>query len=419
MTYPVSGGPLGQYTAPNGKSNSVFDSVRKGSASVKAWFTTSAPGTSPVWRLCNPGEGSTAFPDGVRCTYPGDDPTTKETNEAVDPAKVTAVGLLHGDAGAGDVVRVTPYVQEPAGFSSQVFARLATTGAIDTATPGSFTRHKDPNTGLYGCSDWVQVKVTDQVGRSIAGANLDAHAQGPSDQLKFHTSYLAATGNSATLQPPSEGHSFPEAGTKCAKHHDTIVQQGEHGMGGQPDRKHVETTSGSRDDGTFDFALESDQPGTTQLTVWLDKKEDDKFCDGEPSIAVAFGWGQEPPSAGGEQPAACADVPQPEPTEEPFDGSRTAAIEPSATAVKTGRSTTVVGSIDAADDLCEAGQTLRLKAKKPSARRFRTIATGTTDAFGLIGFQVKIERTKVYRVVAPVAGECALAKSTVRRIRAI
>jgi hypothetical protein len=36
MTYPVSGGPLGQYTAPNGKSNSVFDSVRKGSASVKA-----------------------------------------------------------------------------------------------------------------------------------------------------------------------------------------------------------------------------------------------------------------------------------------------------------------------------------------------------------------------------------------------
>ena len=420
LTYPVSGGPLGQYTAPNGKTNSVLEVPELAVDTIEAWFTTAPPGTSPVWRQCNDGEGDTQYPDGVRCTYPGDDPATKDINEAVDPSKVTAVALLvAGDDGSADVVRVVPYAQEPAGLRFSVFGRTAT-GTIDVDVAGSLSRPKDPNTGAFGCSDWIRLKLTDQVGRTIAGANIDAHAQGPSDQLKFHTSYLSALAG-PLYQPPSDGHSFPEQGTRCVKHHDTIAQQGEHALGGQADRKHVESASGTRDSGTFDLALESDQPGTTQLIAWIDKKDDDRYCTGEPGASVGLGWGQEGPSANGEQPGDCGVViPDPEPTEEPpFDGSRTAEIEPTATSVRSGRSTTVIGSIEGADQLCEAGQTLKLKAKKATARRFRTISVATTDAFGLASFEVKVERTKVYRVVAPAAGECALAKSTIRKIRAI
>ena len=428
ITYPVSGGPMGQFTAPNGRTNSVIDAktskVSPAGYSVQAWFTTSPPGTAPVWRLCNAGEDdlSTGLPDGVRCTYPIDNPDTKEINEAVDPTRVTAVGLAgkKREDGTADVVRVMPYAQDPTSLTSVLLAKGTTGGPSTSNAPGTPVQSKDTDDAVrFPCSDWLRVKVTDQVGRSIAGANLDAHAQGPTDQLKFHNGILSANPK-PVFQPPSEGHSFPEAADTCTQTHDQAAQQGEHGLGGQPDRKHIETTSGTRDNGLIDYALRTDQPGTTQLTVWVDKKDDDRFCTDEPSTAAAFGWGtDQAPAAHGEQPADCAVIPDPEPTEEPFDGSRSATIEPTATAVRSGRSTTVIGSIEAADDLCEAGQTLKLKSKKVTARRFRTIASATTDAFGLASFDVKVERTKVYRVVAPAAGECALAKSTIRKIRAI
>ena len=421
MTYPVSGGPLGQYPAANGKTNSVFDVPELTVATVEAWFTTAAPGTAPVWRQCNDGESDTQYPDGVRCTYPADDPATKDVNEAVDPAKVTAVALLvAGDDGSADVARVIPYTQEPSGMRFDLFGRADGTGALDVKKPGSVVRAKDPNNpnAGFGCSDWIRLKVMDQVGRTIAGGNIDVHAQGPSDQLKFHTSYISAL-NPALYQAPSDGHAFPEKGTKCVAHHDAIAQQGEHPLGGLPDRKHIESTLGTRDNGTFDLAFESDQAGTTQVTAWVDKKDDDKFCTGETSASAALGWGSEPSGSNAEQPSDCAVV-TPPPVEEPeFDGSRVVAIEPAATSVKAGRSVAIVGSIDAADELCQAGQTLRLKARRPSSGRFRTIATATTDSFGLAGFSAKVERTKLYRVVAPAAGECALAKSTIKKVRAI
>ena len=418
MTYPVSGGALGQYTTPNGRTNSVIDVPSLDVATVEAWFTTAAPGTAPVWRQCNDGESDTQYPDGIRCTYPGDDPTTKDVNEAVDPTKVTAVALLvAGDDGSADVARVVPYAQEPSAMRFDLFGRTAT-GTIDVDEPGSLVRTKDANTGAFGCSDWIRLKLTDQVGRTVAGGNLDVHAQGPSDQLKFHTSYISAL-NPALYQAPSDGHSFPEKGTKCVAHHDAIAQQGEHSLGGQADRKHVESSLGTRDNGTFDLALESDQPGSTQLTVWVDKKDDDRFCAGEASASIALGWGSEPSSNNSEQPSDCAVVTPPPTEEPPFDGSRVASIEPAASRVRSGRSAAIVGSLDAADELCQTGQTLKLKAKRPDARRFLTIATATTDGFGLAGFSVKVERTKLYRVVAPAAGECALAKSTVKKIRAI
>lgn len=427
LTYPISGGPLGQYTASNGRTNSVMDSVTQAGRvrfTVQAWFTTSAPGTSPVWKMCNGGESAVDYEDGVRCTYPIDDPATKEVDEGIDPTTVTAAGVAGKtrEDGTADVVRVLPYQQEPTGASSQVVAKSSTSGGPSaTAAVGTFSKPKDPKDAAgFPCSDWFRVKLTDQLGRTVAGANVDAHAQGPSDQLKFHNSYLSAS-SPPVFQPPGEEHSFPESAARCMSTHDTDAQQGEHSLGGQADRKHIETVFGSRDDGTIDFALLPDQPGTAQLTVWVDKNDDDKFCSGEPSTSAAFGWGtDQAPPTNGEQPSDCGAITVPDdPAEEPLDGSRSAGIEPTATAVKAGRSTTIVGSIEAADELCEASQTLKLKAKKASARRFRTVSTLTTDAFGLVSFRVQVERTKLYRVVAPAAGECALAKSTIRKIRAI
>ncbi|MDP9067467.1 MAG: hypothetical protein M3N53_03825 [Actinomycetota bacterium] len=418
LTYPVSGGPLGQYTASNGKTNSVLDSAKGDSSVVTAYFTTSAPGTSPVWTTCNSGEVNNDFGDGVRCTYPVDNPDTKETNEAVDPTTVTAVAIVIArEDGSADVARVLPYQQDPSAMRYDVYAPKAT-GTIDPDKPGSLLMPKDPNTETFPCSDWIRVKVTDQVGRTVAAANLDAHASGPSDQLKFHTSYISALG-SPHLRAPEDGHSFPEQGTKCISVHDAVGPQGEHSLAGKPDNKHVETTSGTRDNGTFDFRLQTDQPGVTDLTVWSDKKNDDKFCSEEPSVALTLSWGTQGQTNGGEQPAACELVPEPPVTEAPFDGSRTSGIEASSSSVPAGRKVTVVGSLEAAEDACEIAQTLKLKAKRPSAARFRTIGSGTTDAFGLASFKVTVKRTKVYRVVAPAAGDCVRASSPKSKIRAL
>ncbi len=417
LTYPLSGGPLGHYTASNGRTNTVLDSKKDGSATTKAFFTTSAPGTAPVWNTCNAGEANVDFGDGVRCTYPADDPATNDRNEAIDPTKVTAVAIaISKEDGSADVARVVPYLQEPSGMRFDMYGQLPH-GVINVDAPGSPVKQKD-DSGNFPCSDWIRLKVTDQVGRTIAAANVDAHASGPSDQLKFHTSYLAALA-SPHLRAPEDGHSFPEQGTKCVGTHDTIGPQGEHSLAGKPDNKHVETTAGTKDNGTFDLRLQTDQPGLTNLTVWTDKKNDDKFCSGEPSFATTLSWGTEQQSGGGEQPAACDVLPEPPTTEDPFDGSRTAGIETSASSVVKGQKATIVGSIDAAEEACEIGQSLKLKAKRPSAARFRTVAAGTTDAFGLTSFKVTVKRTKIYRVVAPAAGKCERARSAERSIRAL
>ncbi len=426
LTYPVSGGVLGQYHAPGGATNSVLDGIHKDErASVTPYFTTSAPGTPPHWIACGDGEGTTRYPDGVRCTYPSDDPST-DIDEGIDTSQVTAVALLLLTKNtSADVARAFPYLQVPSGLSFEMLAPKKTSGGPST-DPGSRSVQKDPTTGAFPCSDWVRTLLTDQVGRKIAGANIDAHATGPSDQLKFHTGYLSI--DPPRSQAPSDGHGFPEPGTNCVLDADTIAKQGEHGVAAAPDRKHIESVSGTRDSGFFDIRLRTDQPGVTQLTVWADKTEDDKYCSDESDAALStsLGWGTGEPATEPEAPSDCGTVLDPDPTVSPdpdpdpdFDGSRSVRIETSSSSVPAGRKVKVIGAIDAADEMCSVSQTLKLRAKRPSASRFRTIATRTTDIYGLHSFSVRVKRTKVYRIVAPVAGECVRAVSEIRKIRAL
>lgn len=421
FTYPVSGGPLGYYVANDGVPNSIFDGVKLDDTSmVKAYFTTSRPGTPPEWRVCNSGELPFFFSDGVRCDYPADDPAT-DVDEGVDVSAVTAVALsLAKEDGSADIARVVPYEQTPATLRQELFNRTSTGGVGDD--PGVRQKEKNANTGLFPCSDWLEVTPLDQFGRRMAAVNLDAHAQGPSDQLKFHNGYLSI--GDPDFVAPSDGHSFPEKAGNCVNDSDAIGRQGEHGIAGQPDRKHVETLSGPGDSGTMAFALITDQPGVAQLTIWADENDDDRFCRGEEgaSTSTSFSWGVPEQPTQGESPADCGGVdPSPEPTltDLPFDGSRTAQIEPARSQVAAGRNVRIVGAIAAVEEGCQAGQTLRLRAKRRGAARFRTIGTGTTDAFGVYTFKVLVKRTKVYKVVAPRAGDCVRAVSEQVTVRAV
>lgn len=426
FTYPVSGGPLGYYTASNGVTNSMFDGVKLDqAASVKAYYTTTQPGSLPEWRVCNTGELTLFFDDGVRCNYPKDKQDT-DVDEGVDVSQVTAVALtLAREDGSADIARVVPYLQVPSSLTQSILGRSDSSGGPSTSKTGVLRKEKDERTGFFPCSDWIRVAPTDQVGRKIAAVNLDAHAQGPSDQLKFNNSYLSSVIGNPPLLPPSDGHSAPEKAANCRSDNDTIGQQGEHGIAGQPDRKHVETRTGTNDAGQFDFALATDQPGIAQVTIWVDQKDDDRFCRGEEgaSTSIGFAWGVAEQPAQSESPADCVSAqPSPDPTivEPPvFDGSRTARIQPAKVQVVSGRRVGILGGITAVEEACEVGQALRLRAKRPSAARFRTIAGGTTDATGTHTFRVLVERTKVYKVVAPAAGECVRARSTTATIRAV
>ena len=419
LTYPVSGGPLGFYRAPNGNANSVLDSVKVDGSTVMAYFTTASPGSPPAWSICNGGESDVNFPDGVRCNYPKDDPDT-DIDEGIDPSKVTAIALAL-EEGSADVVRVLPYAQVVNGLGNTMLGRSATTGGPSATTPGARRKDKNDQTGLFPCSDWIRVSVMDQVGRKIAGVNLDAHAQGPSDQLKFHTSYLQPPLGNPSVIPPTDGHGFPEKGTKCRNDHDTVGNQSEHGVAGRPDRKHVETRVGTSDGGTFDFALLTDQPGVTHVTVWAEQDDDDRYCLGESSTATSLMWGVNEEAPSPESPPDCGVEPSPDPTvtEPPFDGSRRVRIEPARTQVASGRNVRIVGAITAVDEACQVGQNLKLRAKRIGGARFRTIGTGITDVSGIHTFKVLVRRTKVYKVVARQAGECQRAVSENARVRAV
>jgi hypothetical protein len=276
ISYPANGAPFGFFT-PKGKATNgvLVTKASEGTRQVVGFYTQSDPGNLAEWESCGSGApAAMTFVARVRCTL----------NEGDTPASVTAVAAVANRTpsqaapnpsldDSGDAHRVFPYVQQPSRFS---FAPQATSA--------------DPE----NCTAVIAGTLLDQQGQPIAQANVDAHAVGPSDQLRFGT----ITGGSGTsaFQPPDKGHLSSEFAIACADE-DNSGTQGEHNVPGGDDVKHVETvaTGGTSNAGSFSFALYADETGSTVVTLFADVDDDDVQGASEAAGGARIGWGQAPP----------------------------------------------------------------------------------------------------------------------------
>ena len=277
MGYPVNGGPFGFWKAGTRAGIGVVTgSVSAGTNQVRVLYTTTAPGNAPEWTACGygPVEADNSFR--VRCTLA----------EATSPASVKAIAAVANQTpppapaaasadATGDAHRVVPYLQNPS--------------AVAFDPPSSSV---DQNK----CTQ-VALTVTDQSGIPVAGLNVDVHATGPDDQLRFATSQTTSGINDHDpFQAPDAAHSGNEATAKCqATAPDG--RQGDHNVPGASDLKHIESApaGGTDDSGRFVFFLISGTKGGTQITGWGDENDDDNVNSGEASGSAQLGWGEAPP----------------------------------------------------------------------------------------------------------------------------
>ena len=263
LAYPDNGGTLGIFRPKDKRPNALLDyQASVGTERVRAFYTLSQPGATPQWETCG---NSVPTDDGagrVRCTL----------SEGHAPNGVTAVAMVSNKTSpsappnpqlddSGDAHRVYPYLQKP--------------DAVEVESAS-----KSPS---RTCSV-VRAVVTDQFARPIAGANVDVHAKGPTDRLRFASS----PGQTNPFKPPDVAHALKESAKRCSDNSD-FRRQADHNAAG-PDSKHIESEKGTTNAGAFAFGLRSRSVGETSGRVWVDRNDDDDRDDGESSRKLGLLW---------------------------------------------------------------------------------------------------------------------------------
>lgn len=430
--YPLAGGQFGTYSAladaiPEGKSAArtppvgVVDAqyyIDNETNSLRAFYSTSAPGTKPTWKACGT-EFLGSQDSGIRCSL----------SALGDQGKVTAVAVVTNDGApaapwdntqneSGDAVVVGENYQQ-------------TLSEFELISAGS--QRVDRDMTLFPCSSVETVELTDQFGRAIAGANIDVHATGPSDALQFDHDSLEFWSETAA---PDRGIHSLEAAYDCGSYpaNSDPGEQGEHQRFGAPDRKHVENQSGGTSDlGRFNFALHSPVEGVTEWTAWVDEADDgcaandDTFTLGEMFVNGSIGWGSSTPGSGVAEPyemmipctPAGGPAPTPTPTDDPgtdHDGSREISVSLKGSP-SIGHMARFSGRLVAAEADCQKDQAVVLRMRKPG-KGFWTVVRGTTDGQGRFSLKAMAKAPRDYRAVAPRKAICDRAKSDLVRLRA-
>jgi hypothetical protein len=430
ITYPTNAGPLGfnkgvaiidvvVSTAQTGPSPASSQQT-PGTDEVRVLYSISRVGTEPAWKQC--GQETVAnSTDGVRCTLAsGDNPSqvTAVAADAIDK-EVTRVGPVNSPADtttnlpdSGDAHRVlAPYVQ------------VATTVTVTPATQ-QVDLPAPPAAQAFPCSQLISAVVLDQSGRKIPGHNVDVHAVGPSDQLQFDSS----TGSDAS-QAPNLSHSGSEPAYNCSTNAQSGTQ-GEHAVANASDIKHVESAAqGTRDDGSFRFRLHTDVGGTTQITVYADRDDNDLRCVDEPAGNASIGWGTTAPTPSGSSPEQ---TPCPAPTGSPTASptgsptasrsatptgsptpgtSRTVTLAASDAKVEAGDEVTLNGQIVSSNSSCEDGEFVRIRRRVHGTDTFADFGSATSDAEGLYETTITASVNADYVAVAPAHDNCAEATS--------
>jgi hypothetical protein len=403
------GEPVGNIEASHTK-GAEFSS---GTTRVRAFYTLSEPGTPPQWRTCGtektPGHPvpSSAANNGVRCTLASAD----------HQGKVTAVAVLANSSPAeydpaanqaGDAIRVlNHYEQSLTSFSF-------TEGAgevIEEGTDGGFPCHT------------LTVHLEDQIGREIAGANVDVHATGPTDKLRIDTGLATASG----VTHADRNHALSEPGHDCfGGGGQTAGHQSEHQVLGSSDVKHVESdAAGTSDEGDWSFSFKvpadqvTDASYTVEMTAFVDETDDgchandDAFTASELSATAAVGLDRAPVTP---TPFVAQDLERCD----RLPALRTVTLDSSRAQVRAGGDVTLSGQVTSAAD-CAGAERVRLKVRPGGndGSRFRAIDAMKTDASGAFAFRdVDVKRTRDYIAVTPRTDECAWARSPIVTVKA-
>ena len=274
IAYPTDGGGFG-FFQPKEKPGAgvVSGFASMGTRQVRVLYTVTAPGSDPEWKACGSGPVAADFSWRVRCTLDAADAfaavraVAAVANSTPSPGPAQAPGDESGDAH-----RVFPYAQIPTDIKfdeSQIRA--------------------DPNK----CQKFT-FEVDDQQSIPIAGINVDVHAKGPSDQLKFAEMTENAQAVNSPFQAPDQGHTGKEPTAKCTQT-DPDNSQAEHNVAGAPDIKHIESKNGTNNAGQFIGVLRSSDTGGTQISAWADADDDDSQGVTEATGSAQIGWGEAPP----------------------------------------------------------------------------------------------------------------------------
>ena len=420
-----------------------------GTSRVRAFYTTSPPGSTPAWTVCGtenaPGDAllSGAANDGVRCTL---ESVSQQT-------AVTGVALLANNSNrgpydgrlnqAGDATRVEDsYVQTPT--------------TLEPLGDPVVQRDIGPDQE-YGCQE-VVVLLTDQYEREIVGANVDVNAVGPSDRLKFDTGILPPYG---VVAPARGGHAM-ELGYDCfgGSDRETPGEQGEHQVIGGPDLKHVESDSfGTEDTGEWGFNLYipagevSDARYITQYVVWLDEGNDgsminDDGCGAdELSTFGSIGWGGDPTVAEAvtfdlhcepHPPTTCpggpalpdgtcptvaptpseSPSPTPTPTSKPDPKPVRDDITLRASDRKVPQRKAVVfrGRVRSAKASCKVNRPIRLASRRGPGKKFKVRDRTLTNNVGRWSFRRKMRVTSQWRAVARRTPGCPRLRTRILKV---
>ena len=385
-----------------------------GTSYVRVFYSVSAPGEEPEWTACGtqgaPGSAtlSSAANDGVRCTL--EDPAHQTMVTAVAAVANNSQGAFDPSMnGAGDAVRVLEaYGQTPSALN---LSEGSTQTVVEAGDDGS-----------YGCHVASAI-LEDERGREVLGANIDIHATGPNDKLRFDTGLLSESG----LQAPDRHVQALEPGYDCfaGSTEGEVLDQAEHQILGGPDVKHIESDDlGTEDDGLWAFALWTPKESvgekfTAHFTMWVDEADDgctandDRFTDGELSVAGSVGFGTFP------EPAQAFPSTPLTPCIPPAEGPalRTISLFSEQDRAENGEAVTVTGTVSSAYIDCVNEENVKIKWRRPG-RRFTKVVEVTTDADGSFSATVYPKRGQnEYRSVAPLTETCMRARSDVVSIQ--
>ena len=207
MTHPSNGGEIGFHASKSGKTNAIIEITGSaGAEQARVFYTLSRPGAEPEWVGCGSGE-LTERTGNIRCTLAsGANPTQVTAIAAVannTPPPGTAQGVADD---SGDAHRVTPYLQVPS-----------------TVTVSPTSSRAEP-----GKCHGLTARITDQKGKPVADLNVDVHASGPGDNIRFG---VTGTGPRPTpnFQPPDKGSHGVENAALCSDG-TNHGQQGDHNV---------------------------------------------------------------------------------------------------------------------------------------------------------------------------------------------
>lgn len=420
LTYPTNGGPLGYFTTPANTTNFLIDATTSAAVTrVTVYYTRSSPGREPSWEACasNQSAGSAGTSPKsirIRCTV-----TAGQT-----PSSITAVAIVVNDGpgspapadpsfnDTSDAHRVAPYLQAPSTI---------------TVTPESTTKAANTD-GTFDCVTFTS-EVKDSSGRPIAGSNVDVHAKGPSDQLKFDT-YTGTGAISSANQAPDRGSHSTENAWDCDGD-ETLGTQGEVNLRGDSDIKHIESTSGTDSNGQWKFSLRSDTGGTTQLTAWTDVNGDDLFCSLEPSDSSAIGWGSSlapTVSALAADQSTCSTAPpSPTPTattttssspsasssssSTPAPAERSVTLGATKSVVRAGGTVVLSGTVASQTASCVNDETVNISRRIHGTDEFTAFETETTDNDGEFSLAIEVANGADYMASVSATSSCDAAES--------